>query len=69
MINQLETKFGHLKGGLRGVGTAMAPFVSFLSKIGEYCENQVSFIIADVVCSFPDWTADKLFAPIAEVRA
>lgn len=44
----------------------MSPFLVFLSKIADYCEHQVSYLIADLVCNFPDWAADKLFAPIEE---
>ena len=48
----------------------MTPFTTFLSQIGAYCEEEVSSIISDMVCSFPDWAADKLYAPIeAKIEA
>ena len=32
--------------------------------IGDHCKDNVSGFINDYVCDFPDYAADKLFAPI-----
>ena len=42
----------------------MRPFVYHLSKIGEFCESIVPSILTEMICNFPEWASDKLFAPI-----
>lgn len=35
-----------------------------MSKISEFCRSIVPAFIEEQVCNFPEWAADKLYAPI-----
>ena len=35
-----------------------------MSKISEFCRSIIPAFIEEQVCNFPEWAADKLYAPI-----
>ena len=41
-----------------------------MSKISEFCRSIIPAFIEEQVCNFPEWAADKLYAPIeAKIEA